>query len=151
MGGVGSNVNHKRNQRLLVGTSDDEFTAQGSSTSSVDIEGADNDRLSVALARKQKSHSELDLKKSFEEFSRNFSCRRAGSGPLYNDNNDSLNNNDNRQPQLLQQSPSEAAENEDQVGMLNPVHHHNQLLRAHAQAPLEFRKGFSSVPRSSIL
>lgn len=86
--------------------------------------------------RRGKCHSEMDIRKSFEDFSRNFCLKRCGSGPSLAA--DKFNNNS-----VIDEVNDEV---DDQVGSLI-VHSGSGKLAS--RTPLEFRKGFPA--RSTIL
>lgn len=104
---------------------------------------------------KEKSRSEHDLKAQFEEFSRNLSFSRsramkaakAAQGRGENPGSrKKLHHIDTHPPRPA--SPSEVAEDEDEVGQLTPIiqHHHGMPIAN----PVEYPQGFSAKSRPSI-
>ena len=97
-----------------------------------------------------KSQSEMDLKKQFEEFSRSLSFRRTGSRKKL------ISVHDGTPDEKAEiSSPSEALENEDTVGQLGPLLPHLAIPHHGIGEPprrtiVEYPAEFSVKSRPSI-
>ena len=120
--------------------------------------GSNLDILSIAEAHREKSKSQQDLKRQFEEFSRNLSFRRAGSRNKKKllHHLGELGGSPGLEGSIVE-SPSEALEDEreDTVGRLTPVSF--SAADRSAVAPsggggrdVDFPQGFNFKSRPSI-
>lgn len=121
------------------------------STQDEDSAGSSLDILSIAEAHREKSKSQQDLKRQFEEFSRNLSFRRAGSR---NNKKKLLHLGDLGGSTGLEgsivESPSEALEDEDQVGRLPSSGVTGVGASIGRPADVDFPQGFNFKSRPSI-
>ena len=130
--GAGADSSH------IPDSSTDDLAAS-SNNSALDI-------LSIAEAHKEKSKSQQDLKRQFEEFSRNLSFRRSGSA------RNKKKGKGSNSLILIETDVAISEEQEDQVGRLTPVLSsvggNNNVIGVHED--IDFPQGFSFKARPSI-
>ena len=124
--------------------------------------------LSIAESHREKSKSQQDLKRQFEEFSRNLSFRRSGGRKKRLEipeisveiaTASGVQQQQHHQQEGIREateeeptSPGEAAENGDTVGNLNPVFvtMNNEKNFLGPQGDIDFPQGFNFKSRPSI-